>query len=278
MKLIFSLLLTFCFFSLQAANSLKPYVDYTAGRGIGFDRGYTTAGLFILLDNCNKYSSLFPYVDAKGHILNSGQKGCSVGIGARYQAPSIDKILGLNVYYDWLHQRQHNFHQVGLGVEFLGQCWDFRANGYFPVGKDKKTHFEADDYTEGYFLRYIRYRKALTGGDMELGWTIKEFNSFSPWGLYLAGGPYYYSSSVGKKSKAFGGQCRLNLQIFACLAIEAGFSSDSLFHNRYYGRVLFSIPLQCLCPCEESWRKITEIPHRNDLIVTKKHTHCEKNF
>ena len=31
-----------------------------------------------------------------------------------------------------------HFNQIGVGVESLGQVWDFRVNGYIPIGDTRK--------------------------------------------------------------------------------------------------------------------------------------------
>lgn len=273
---------------MLSGTCLKPYVGYTAGRGVGFDRGYGSGGLLALYDNSSNYSLFYPFVDARVHILNNGWKAYNVGIGARYLCTSIEKIMGLNIYYDSLQGHKRNFHQSGLGLEFLGQNWDFRANGYIPIGKHQHESegdfysyehgFYKDDKFTPYFLKSTKIHKAAAGADAELGWTIKQFNSFTPWGLYVAAGPYYFSTKEKNKQSAIGGKCRLVVQLFSYLTLEAGFSADRVFHNRYYGRFLLSLPLECTYSCEEIWRKITEIPTRNDMIVTHKYTHWEKNY
>lgn len=271
------LLLTFFCFQVLEATSIKPYVNYTAGQGVDFNRGYTTAGCFVKLNGQNKYSVFLPYLDLRGHLVNNGRKGVNVGLGARSLDLFSDKIIGGNLYYDYTHVRGQPFHQLGVGLEFLGPCWDLRTNAYFPLTQShRKTTLYS--YVRGEWYKDIRIRKALTGFDVELGWTIKEYNSFAPWGLYLAGGPYYYCATSGDKCWTVGVDLRVNMQLFACLSVEGGLSVDRLFDNRYYGKILFSVPLRCFWSCEENWRKITELPRRNDFIVIKKRYGSKKNY
>ncbi|HUG89580.1 MAG TPA: inverse autotransporter beta domain-containing protein [Planctomycetaceae bacterium] len=61
--------------------------------------------------------------------------GYNVGLGVRTTAGPAQRIWGGNLYFDYRDLGSPDFQQIGVGVESLGP-WDFRANGYLPVGDD----------------------------------------------------------------------------------------------------------------------------------------------
>jgi hypothetical protein len=138
-----SALLTSALFSLQAEKEKnrsecreggRPFrvaVRHIEPNGIGYRQGYTTAeGFFPLYDNWDKW--VF-FLDARGHVFNNGQPAVNAGLGGRYLTTS--RVWGLNAYYDYRKTSRFHYNQVGGGFESLGAVWDFRVNGYAPVGK-----------------------------------------------------------------------------------------------------------------------------------------------
>jgi len=63
----------------------------------------------------------------------------NIGGGYRYYVEEMDRIFGVNAFYDYRDTGLHSFNQIGVGIETLGTCLDFRANGYFVVGDHDKS-------------------------------------------------------------------------------------------------------------------------------------------
>ena len=100
------------------------------------------------------------------------------GIGARTVWGC--RIYGANVYYDYrnthktnAYRNSHQLHynQVGGGLETLGERWDVRVNGYFPLGKSKSGPY--DPQFAGFVGNGVRvkrkYQVGMTGVDGEFG-------------------------------------------------------------------------------------------------------------
>ena len=106
------------------------YLSYTSERGLGINSGYTTLGLFAAIkDNY--------FADFRFHLLDNGKYAFNIGGGARYLSNSY--ILGANIYYDYRETSYKNYHQLGLGLEFLGCSYDIRANAYIPLGSTRSS-------------------------------------------------------------------------------------------------------------------------------------------
>lgn len=126
----------------------------------------------------------------------------SAGGGYRYYSQNMDRIFGVNAFYDYRDTGISTFNQVGVGIETLGKFFDFRANGYIVVGDDKKSYGES--FRTGDFvgqnvdlIRTVFNEVALTGGEGEIGVPI-----IAHWGLKGYVGGYYYN---GPDDDGFGG-------------------------------------------------------------------------
>jgi trimeric autotransporter adhesin len=67
-----------------------------------------------------------------------GNIGGNLRLGYRQYLPSSNRILGGYLGYDNRSTGSANFSQIGLGFETLGDVWDFRVNGYLPVGSSRQ--------------------------------------------------------------------------------------------------------------------------------------------
>ena len=101
-------------------------------KGLGYNKGYSSLDAFLTYP---KWSGDFlPFVDLRGHVFNDGKTAANAGWGFRYLSEPKKRVFGLNFYYDYRDASKKSYRQVSAGLEALGITWDFRMNGYLPVG------------------------------------------------------------------------------------------------------------------------------------------------
>lgn len=172
-------------------------IYHLSGDGVGYRNGYTQIGAttpFWL----NEDSVLA--ANGRLMITDTQQIGGNVGAFLRYLDPTMERIFGVNGYWD-IDQSVYDNHyqQVGLGIETLGQWWDFRANGYFVTNDDKNfigAFGIGNDLTYWQhrvgFLGVGQYENAISGGDWEFGVPL---TPVTPW-LRGYAGMYYYDAKA----------------------------------------------------------------------------------
>lgn len=212
--------------------SARPYrVDarYIGGKGIGYQKGYTTLGGFFTHPGSFK-CVFFPFVDVRGHVFNDGKPAANAGLGLRYLSSSW--LLGANAYYDYRKTQTAHYNQVSGGVECLGRWWDFRINGYFPVGK-KQTWSDPcfNGFSCNHIVMSVRREFALKGANGEVGYHFPKWQHMD-W--YAAAGPYYLK---GEQEHAWGGEGRLKATIFDYLSLQLSGSYDRIYRGIVQGQV-----------------------------------------
>lgn len=239
---------------------LELSLQHTEGRGIGYHRGFTTLDIF-LMPSLGNYSSLYPFIDIRGIGFNNRKLGLNAGLGLRYLS-SCDRVWGIHVYYD-NRQGSHIdfqrvgyvFQQMGVGLEWLGNQWDFRANFYLPLGKQER-HFSqthVDDYT-GLISSIVRKREwMLTAADAEIGICLGRGvfeRCCLDWNAYLAMGPYYLADKHDKSR--FGGKGRLSFTLARYYLVEVRGGYDPLTNGTFQLRLGINIPLYPLSAVSHS--------------------------
>ncbi len=126
----------------------------------------------------------------------------NVGMGYRTEQ-STGWITGVYGGFDFTRTRDsHSFSQASVGAEAMNADWDFRANGYFTVGK------EATDLqgSNGLFLQGTRIAllqgqlAAYTGVDGEIGYRV--FNTDDIDVRLFAGGFTFGTGGKGRNTLA----------------------------------------------------------------------------
>lgn len=259
------------------AQSMHIDVRHIEPKGIGYKDGYTTLELF-LMPNC-EWMCFYPFLDFRGHVFNDGKFAANGGIGGRYLSDC--RVWGVNAYYDFRQTHHRNFNQVSFGIESIGLCWDFYANGYVVVGDRQSKTFDSTPYhfSGNYFLSTAKRDAALSGADAEIGY---HFLCEPCWDIYLGAGPYYLN---GKKTDdIWGGKARLFARVWDYITLEASTSYDSTFKWLGQGAVglRFSFggtftPEQggrgFCCSCEEAYvlrDRLVQNPHHNEIIPVKR--------
>lgn len=218
---------------VNGPQHMRVGVRYTTPKGIGYNTGYTTLEGFFATPNYIQENWL-PFLDLRGHIFDNGKFAANAGLGLRYLTQS--RIWGLNTYYDYRNTNNQHYNQISAGFETLGKIWDFRINGYLPVGKKEISVF-SNSFAgfKGHYMLLHSYKKfALKGFNAEAGAHIDHFKK-AP--LYFAAGPYYLT---GVDQTTWGGQLRATVDLFKqYFRLEANTSYDHLF--KWIGQAQASI-------------------------------------
>jgi len=268
----------------SCTSSTKHYrasIKHIEGGGVGYNQGYTTFQTFLALDP-DKYL-LMPFMDLRGHVFDNGKFAANAGVGFRMIGKG--RVYGANVYYDYRNTKRSHHNQIGVGLETLGVRWDFRINGYLPIG-NKTSHFYGAKTTltspvfEGFqgnnvllrqtFTTQKKKQYAMKGLNMEAAFHILKNEKID---LYAAAGPYYYN--YGSK-QAVGGQARIGAQIYEYLSLEAINSYDSRFHENIQGRIGINIPFGPKAKkggrsssCLLSQRLVQDVARQEIIVVDK---------
>lgn len=247
---------------------------HTEGSGLGYAIGYTSLDLFLSQSFDNQ--SLLPFLDLRGHVFNNGKFAGNAGLGFRYFSPCFEQIWGVNVTYDYLQHLQHyprqSYHQVGGGLEIIGERWDFHLNAYVPVG-DKKTNIYRFNYGLFEDLRRedlspfnlglkAREQLALNGIDTLFGY---RFVGVCNTDLHISAGPYYYWGHTEKTTNAFtrknesswGGRLMLDILFKKYISVAGVVTYDSIFKWRSQGMISLNIPFDIFQNCCSEYASCT---------------------
>lgn len=212
-----------------------------AGQFIGQDRDYVQLGAFIAPEPCGDW---FFFSDLQGYWLEGNRFAANAGLGVRWFDRCNGRLIGANVYYDYFEGRHGGFNRIGIGLESLGECLDFRINGYLPVNDSVSSSGKTYTYPGGYSAILKEREFAYKGVDGEVGYQIYRGCDVD---LYGAIGPYYYHAD--DLPKVYGGQLRLELRFLEFFTLEGLFSDDNHYHAKAQGKIGISIPLESITSC-----------------------------
>ena len=222
--------------ALRALNVRALPVRYTSPKGVGYGTGYTTIEGFFSPPNILA-DAWIPFLDLRGHVFDNGRFAANAGLGLRYLSTS--RVWGINSYYDYRNTNRQHYNQVSAGLESLGRIWDFRINGYLPVGWKQSPYYHTRfNFFQGnsMFLKSTR-DFALKGANAEVGFHLDHFKQ-AP--LYFAAGPYYLTG-VGKST--WGGELRARINLFSdYVRLEGNTAYDHFFKWTGQGQISVNIP------------------------------------
>ncbi len=252
---------------------------YTTPQGIGYNHGYTTLeGFFSPINLCR--NAWLPFLDLRGHVFDNGKMAANAGLGVRYLANS--RVWGVNSYYDYRNTHRQHYNQVSAGLETLGRMWDFRINGYLPVGwKQSRLYHTKFDLFEGHYMILRSSRNfAMKGANAEAGFHLDCFRQ-AP--LYFAGGPYYLT---GKGASTWGGELRASVDLFnRYVRLEGRTAYDHFFKWTGQGIVSVNVPFgarakvkqdPCTSRCDAvslAARMVQPVDRMEIIPVGKQHIH-----
>ena len=170
----------------------------------------------------------------EGKLLYSTDStmGGNLMLGQRFYSSSQDQILGGYIAYDFRDTGNSFFNQIGAGFELLTNKWDFRVNGYLPIGdrRQQVTESFSNPNFEGNFLlldRDRRFEAAVGGLDLEVGTQLSRLGEGDLRGY---AGVYYYNASGG--DDGFGIRGRLEARPSDNLRVGLLVQNDPLFDTR----------------------------------------------
>ncbi|MES2121306.1 MAG: inverse autotransporter beta domain-containing protein, partial [Chlamydiota bacterium] len=211
-------------------------LGHSEGKGIGFDYGYTT--LDVAFAPYYEKGSVLPIIDVNGAYFDNNTWEANVGVIARYIPKDAPVIPGLNMFYSWRETTRANYNMLTIGMELLGAVWDFRANGYIPLGQDKHTKKHKFKFPGGFEAESFDNQFALSGFNAEVGVQFFQAKNFF---LYAAGGPYYLTGPFN--TKTWGVEGRLQPQYNDYVTMNLSVSNDNIYGTIFRAELVLSLPL-----------------------------------
>ena len=173
------------------------------------------------------------FADFRGFKSTTDTWGTNLGGGYRRYIPQLDRIFGVNAFFDYDNTSGSTFRQVGFGAEWLGSLYDLRGNAYFPTGpSSQETSLVNLDGTQkfiGHLLTVNRlhtFNNALHGFDGEIGvpipGSIPERHD-----VRVFGGGYWYESDL---IQSFGGwKTRIQANVIPSVSLQLEVTHDQQF-------------------------------------------------
>ncbi len=256
---------------VPSCNQYFLSIRRNQGRSIGNNASYTTLEALSFPVHSQ---TLWPFLDLRAHHFDKSDKyAANAGIGFRIAPKCTDQIFGINAYYDFRHVRHAHFNQVGLGLEMLGCIWNFRLNGYLPVGQKRFLASSCffDGYTGGFFLLHEKFIDSLKGCNFEMEALVSDFC----WAeLYLSMGGYYYKGNKCQ-GNIYGTEYRLTAKRCDRYALSVVATHDCVFKTRVEVQLTWTIPLNC------RWLEkaaLFQPVRRHELIIVDKRHRWTRNF
>jgi len=232
----------------------------------------------------------------EGRLLldNGANLGGNVLVGYRTFNPELNRTFGGYLGYDNRDTGDSTFNQIGLGLESLGEIWDFRLNGYIPVGDTRQVlasntvesnlQLTGDPFFQGNslflpvngtFQTTTIQEAAMSGLDLEVGAKIAEFANGGEVRGY--GGIYYYDASGSPNT--LGGKLRVEVKPTDSLNLGLGLQHDDLFGTN----ILFTVggtfpgtrPAGYRKEPESIWARMGESVSRTAAIVVDQQVESE---
>lgn len=175
------------------------------------------------------------FLDGQVTMNDVNGVGFNIGIGYRMvgfppYAMDTGRVEGISLWVDGTHTDAGNFFpQVGISLESLGELWDFRANGYVPVGKqDQIGEFEPTGET-GFFGNSL---SQLTQAVVDSSFTVGEVEVARRLGVerdaWAFAGPYFLTND---DEDSAGGRVGVRGYAYPDLLVQMAVSHDEIFHT-----------------------------------------------
>lgn len=236
------------------------------GRMVGAEISYTTLEAFSFPFN---YKKFYPFVDLRVHGFGeSRQNAANVGLGFRFKPNFTKAVLGANIYYDYRNTYKRSFNQVGIGLESLGPCLNFRFNAYLPVGNKSwlRSSKSCTNDSTGYFIIHEKFADSLKGLDFEAEILATRICCAD---IYLAIGGYYYKRRECG-GNILGSEYRLTINPHCWWSLSVRATHDCHYKTRVQGEITFTLPFHCrgnVSACSVQFQPV----QRNEMIVLDKH-------
>jgi trimeric autotransporter adhesin len=206
--------------------------------GAGFD---STTRLEAFLPLLQDIGEELTFLDSRLLLDNEGNLGANILLGYRNYDEGGDRIWGGYAGIDLRETDASSFSQLGVGVESLGRVWDFRANGYFPLGDTQQVIDESirngavqtSSGFQGNLLVLARsqersvsrtFESALGGFDLEVGARLARWDEGDLRGYVGA----YLLDGVDVEGR-LGWKVRLESRPIDNLHLNVGLQDDDIF-------------------------------------------------
>ncbi|MEQ9622455.1 right-handed parallel beta-helix repeat-containing protein [Coleofasciculus chthonoplastes] len=209
---------------------IKPRlgIGHTSSGG-GFDGFTRLEGFVPLLQTPGKNLT---FLEGRLFLDNDDANlGGNLLLGYRTYSANSDRIWGGYMSYDNRHTGHNTFNQLGLGIESLGTVWDFRVNGYLPIGDTRQGIGDAgvrDIFFRRNFLilEQGQNKEAAMGGwDAEVGAKLAQIGTDGDLRGY--GGLYWYDAEG--TSEIWGWRVRLEAHPSDNFNLGLSLQNDDLF-------------------------------------------------
>ncbi|MEQ9483008.1 right-handed parallel beta-helix repeat-containing protein [Coleofasciculus sp. F4-SAH-05] len=209
---------------------IKPRlgIGHTSSGG-GFDGFTRLEGFVPLLQTPGKNLT---FLEGRLFLDNDDANlGGNLLLGYRTYSANSDRIWGGYMSYDNRHTGHNTFNQLGLGIESLGTVWDFRVNGYLPIGDTRQGVGDAgvrDIFFRRNFLilEQGQNKEAAMGGwDAEVGAKLARIATDGDLRGY--GGLYWYDAEG--TSEIWGWRVRLEARPSDNFNLGLSLQNDDLF-------------------------------------------------
>lgn len=192
---------------------------HVAGDGVANPDSFSTLGWFkpLFVFGSSEGDEGLWFLDTRLVVQNDGDVGGNFGLGYRQYNMTTNRIWGISVWDDADSTHRNFFHQVGVGLESLGESFDVRANGYLPVGKEEKSFGHTPllgTYRYGgrniLLDRFRHVETAMRGFDVEVGTQVPGWKAHE-YDLRGFVGYYRYDSDTGPEIDGISGRLQANL-------------------------------------------------------------------
>lgn len=217
---------------------LQPFwLGYVgADRGLGFQGQYFSAGGFFPITTDMMDGTWF--FDGRAHVTaNYGNFFSNMGIGRRQYVDFLNSIIGVSGWYDYDGDAYQNYgyryNQLGVTAEVFNPLFDFRFNGYFPIGQKNHSLYQ---FEQNYLLYVNGIDTALQGADTKFSLRPA---FLAPLNGYIDLGGYWFHSEL---VQGFGGfSTGFGVQPLPGLAVNMEVNHDDTFGTTGFVRVAFGL-------------------------------------
>ncbi|MEL6350642.1 MAG: right-handed parallel beta-helix repeat-containing protein [Cyanobacteria bacterium J06627_28] len=184
--------------------------------------------------------------------LTGGNLGLSLSVGHRNYDLEDDVLNGGYLGVDSRSTDNSTFYQLAGGYEYIEEDWEWRVNGYLPIGNDRNTIRAFNDDSNvmatsafqgnqlvlsavGERQRILQQENALGGLDLEVGAQLDEWDGGELMGY---AGAYYLSGA----ESSLGAQARLLANFESSFNAGLSLQHDGLFGTSVGFSISASLP------------------------------------
>ncbi len=206
-------------------------VRYTT-QGAGYQQGFTSFEGFLPIAQSSGNSLTF--VEGRFLLQNNASVGGNAIVGQRFFDAASSQIYGGYIAYDFRNTGNSSFNQIGAGLEAIGDSFEARINGYFPVGTNRNQIGTSAVNTPAFsgnslvFNTIRQFEAAATVVDAEVGSTLFALGDRGSLRGFVGG---YYINAPSSPD-AFGIRGRLQARPTDYIDLNLSIQNDRLFDTR----------------------------------------------